>query len=321
MIATPTMRRGWCVAAALMCVVAARTSRAEVVNRIVATVDGEPITAYELSVYVEDRNMGSLPEQQALDALITDKLLEKEAVAKGIVVKDQELDAYIEQVKAHNKMDDERFTAALAAQGITIEKYRTKVRAELQKTQLVNREIRGRVNVSPEEIERYYEAHQTDYKAGDRVTVRDIMFVIPAGAEAGDVQQLRANAEQVRDKIRGGEDFQKLAAEYSQGPGADNGGMLGSFARGEMDSTLEEVAFSLKPGEVSDPILVGRTIHLIQVDAGGDGDGGGGGGKKRPLDEVRDQIRERLYDQALEQRFADWLSRDLRERHSVEVIN
>ena len=74
------------------------------------------------------------------------------------------------------------------------------------------------------------------------------------------------------------------------------------------------MAFGLKEGEVSEPIDTGSGFTLLFVEERI-------GGSHRPLDEVSPEIREALYNEALQQRFQDWLSRDLRERHHVEVLN
>ena len=108
-------------------------------------------------------------------------------------------------------------------------------------------------------------------------------------------------------------DFGDLAKQFSEGPGADKGGELGTFSRGQMDPTLAEVVFRLKPGEVSAPVRTATGFHLLRVDelvASG----------HKPLEDVSDEIRETLYNGALESRFENWLSRDLRERHHVELL-
>ena len=111
----------------------------------------------------------------------------------------------------------------------------------------------------------------------------------------------------------GGREFAALARQFSEGPGADNGGEIGTFARGQMEPALEEAAFRLKAGEVSEPVRTAAGFHLLRpeqdITAG-----------HKSLDEVRDSIRETLYNDALEERFQQWLSRDLRERHHVEVL-
>jgi peptidyl-prolyl cis-trans isomerase SurA len=305
--------RGGRVAALLVSVLVAGTGWAEVVDRIVATIDGEPVTAFELHRYAEERGAEKVQERTLLDALITDKLLEKEIATLGIAARDEEVGRYIDEIKARNGMDDERFRQALATQGLTMATYRARVKAEIEKSQLVNREIRQRVNVSPQEIERYYQTHLPDYATSARVRVRDIFFSVAADADEAEVAHIRAKADEVRQLARDGRDFGALARQFSEGPGADKGGDLGSFERGQLDAALEDTAFRLKPGEVSEPIRTATGFHLLRAE----GDVAAG---HKPLDEVKDSIREALYNEALESRFQQWLSRDLRERHHVEVM-
>jgi len=308
------MRHGCCVATLLVALIVAPV-RAEVVNRIVATVDGEPITAHELERFKAERNADpNLPESAVLDALVTEKLLQREAVALGIQASDADVDAYVNEVKQKNHLDDERFKQALAREGLTLEQYRDRVRSEIQRTQLVNREIRGRVNVSPAEIKRYYDAHLDDYAVSERVTVRDIFFPVDRDASQEEVDHVRAKAEEVRAMIAAGKDFEKLAKQFSEGPGADKGGLLGTVSRDELDPELAKAIGSLEKGKVSDPVRTATGFHLLRVD-----DRTSAGHKK--VEEVSDSIKESLYNENLEKRFQEWLTHDLRERHHVEVLD
>ena len=127
-------------------------------------------------------------------------------------------------------------------------------------------------------------------------------------------ERARAKAGEVRALALAGRDFATLARQFSEGPGADKGGELGTFSRGEMERELEEALLKLKPGEVSQPIRSGSGFHLLRLDqriASG----------HKPLDEVKEDIRNTLYNEALEARFQQWLSHDLRERHHVEVLD
>jgi len=300
--------------AALLLLTVAGVARAEIADRIVATIDGEPITAHEVRQWWKERGLQESPETHVLDMLITEKLLQTEIKAQGISAKDDEIDRYIEEIQTRNGVDKEQFQKLLKEQGMTPEAYRAKVKNEIEKAQLVNREIRQRVNVSPEEIKRWYDAHADDYAIAERLRVRDIFFSLDDAATDEDVAHVRAKALEVRELAVGGKDFAALAQQYSDGPGADKGGELGTFKRGELDPALDEAAFALEPKKVSEPIRSGGGFHLLRVDeriAAG----------KRPLEEVKDEIRESLYNDALEERFQNWLSRDLRERHHVEVLN
>jgi peptidyl-prolyl cis-trans isomerase SurA len=300
--------------AVLLAAVVAAAAHGEITDRIVATIDGEPVTTHELRQYARDHGLGDAPDARALDLLVTDRLLEKEIKSQGIEAHDDEIDRYVHEIQSRNGLDDAHFEQALARQGMTLATYRARVKNEIEKAQLVNREIRQHVNVSPEEIRRYYQAHLDKYDTAERVTVRDIFFAVEPDADEGTVTHTRAKALEVRELARGGRDFATLAKQFSEGPGADKGGLLGTFARGEMDRDLEQVAFALEPGAVSEPVRTASGFHLLRVDsrtAAG----------HKPLDEVKDEIRESLYNDALEERFQNWLSRDLRERHHVEVLN
>jgi len=302
------------VAAVLLPAVVVAAARAEIADRIVATIDGEPITAHEVRQYEKEKRLDGTPEPQVLDALITDKLLEKEIKAQGITARDDEIDRYVQEIQARNGMDDEQFKKALASQGMTFEAYRAKVKTEIEKAQLVNREIRQRVNISPEEVQRYYDAHLDDYAVEERVRVRDIFFAIERPGDDAAVARARAKAVEVRELAVDGRDFGALAKQFSDGPGADKGGELGTFARGEMEREVEDAISKLDRGKVSEPVQTATGFHLLRVDerisAG-----------HKALDDVKDQIRDTLYNDALEERFQNWLSRDLRERHHVEVLD
>jgi parvulin-like peptidyl-prolyl isomerase len=81
-----------------------------------------------------------------------------------------------------------------------------------------------------------------------------------------------------------------------------------------MSDALDRVVFSLKPGDVSEPVQTLEGFHVLRVDEVVDAE-------YRPIDDVKAEIREKLYGQALEQRYEDWLKRDLHERHQIEVLN
>src|SRR5207245_7135048 len=107
-------------------------------------------------------------------------------------------------------------------------------------------------------------------------------------ADVAGIRTLRAKAEEVRQLARDGRDFASLARQFSEGPGAEKGGEIGTFARGQMEQALEDAAFRLKAGEVSEPIQTAAGFHLLRAaehSAAG----------HQSLDEVRDTIRDALY--------------------------
>lgn len=284
------------------------------VDRVLATIDGEPITARQLDVYSTEMGKPDVPRAQLLETLITERLLEKEAQALKVTVSDDDVDAYIEEVRARNGLDQAGFVEALASQGLTPETYRTRIADDLRKSQLVNQVIRARVNVPHEEVERYYEAHKEDYRTGGGRVVRDIFLPIPAGASDEEEAAVEAQARELAAAATSKRKFEALAREHSKGPGADQGGLLGTFAPGQMQDALDRVVFALDVGQVSEPVRAGGGLHVLRVDD--EVDAG-----YRPLDDVAEEIRDALYRQALDERYQHWLAHDLREAHDVEVLN
>lgn len=315
MIATRAMSLGRAAAIVGLSLLAARPAAGDVVNRIVATVDGDPITAHEVRRYGEERRAHGVTDQDLLEAVITDKILEKEIAARKITAKPEDITRYVDEVMARNKMDEETFKTALKQQGLTFDDYRARVKEEIEKTTLLQQELRGGVaTVSDEEVERYYDTHKNEFATKSGVVVRDIFFAFQPGMTQADAVRIVEQAKAVKGMALDGTPFEQLARKYSQGPGAESGGLLGTFKKGEMAPALERVAFALGPGEVSDPVVTPGGVHLMKLD-GITSDG------HVSLDQVKEQIRQMLQNEALDQRFKEWISKSLRERHHVEVLN
>lgn len=291
-----------------------------VINRIVATVDGEPITSYQVDAFIRANVRGADPEtvsaedrKKVLDLLINDMIVDLESAKFGVGASNDEVNAYIEQIKKSNNLDDEKLLAALEQQGMTLETYRAQVKKEIQRSQLLARNVRSQVNVTPEEVQKYYDEHKAQFSDAEAVTVRHIFFAIPQetdGEKAGQI--LTEKAKRAYSRLQGGESFESVARSMSEGPDASQGGMLGKLKRGEMRPELEQIAFSLREGQFSQPVQSPFGLHILYVEQRH-------AGTAVPLETVQDQIRERLYAQAVEQRFQQWVTDDLRKGHTVVI--
>jgi parvulin-like peptidyl-prolyl isomerase len=293
-------------------------AHAEVLNRVVATVDDEPITLHEVrsfgkapgqrALFMPQEGAAGMSDRDILEVLIMNKLVGKEVETQGIKAKDEDIDNYIERIKSQSNLNDEQFKTALAAQGMTLESYRQQVANEIERALLVNREIGSRVNVTPQDVERYFKEHSSDYSQTEQVRVRHIFLPLMMGGEKEAAEQI----EDIRKRAVAGEDFGKLADQYSQGPGAGQGGDLGYFKKGQMPKEIEDVAFSLKPGEVSQPFQAARGLNLIKVEEHTHP------GQQTLDPETAEQIKRKLYNDALKQRYDRWFQEDLRFRHNIE---
>jgi peptidyl-prolyl cis-trans isomerase SurA len=300
-----------------MACLAATAAHAAILNRILATVDGKPLTLYELKVFAADniqaRQLGSNDPSALLELLITTHLIDLEIQAKGISISDTDVDRYIEQVRQQNQLSQGQLEEALRQQGLDAKTYRAQIRDEMQRAQLINREIRGKVNVTPEEVERYYEAHLSEYAKDPEVTVSHIMLRLAANAPADEVERVEARAAEIHDRLDKGESFEDAARQYSEDPAAESGGKLGTFKEGTMLDALDKATRDLKVGEYSEPVRSEVGVHIVRLDERSTA-------THQPLAGLADDIKERLYNQALEERYKRWLTDDLRQRHHVEIL-
>jgi peptidyl-prolyl cis-trans isomerase SurA len=312
------MNRNWIVPCALAAAALfAAPAGAEVIDRIVASVDGEPITLYELTQYKTKQLAGMPNAQEATDndvlqALITEKLLAREIQARGIRVRDEDIDRYIDRIKEQNRVDDAQLKQALAQQGMDFPKYREQIRKEIEKVQLLNRDIRGKVNVTPEDVQRYYDAHKQDYEQAGGAKLRQITLRLDPDAPEEIVKAVTERMNGIRERVVKGEDFATVAKQVSEDPLGAEGGDLGEVEPSKLVPEFEAALAKMKDGEVSEPIRTKAGLHLVKLE------------KRipvghRPIEEVGPDIKEKLYNEALDERYKRWLLEDIQKHHYVEI--
>jgi len=289
---------------------------AEVLDRILATIDGGPITLYDLDRYKRQVGAtgGVLPDEKALlEGLITERIIAAEVKAKGIAIRETDIDRYVEDVKSRNRINEKQLRAALEQQGVKWETYRTHIRRELEKARLINRDIRGKVNVTPEEIQRYYDAHKADYAIPEQFSISHIVLRVAEDAPAAEVTAVEKHAMDLYRKLRDGADFAELARANSQDAAAKGGGYLGTFKKGEMLDAMEKQVRHMKEAEFSKPFRTPVGIHIVRLDRHTPP-------SFEPLKIHAVEIKEKLYKAALDARYERWLREDLRKRHHVEIL-
>jgi peptidyl-prolyl cis-trans isomerase SurA len=306
-----------CVLLGAWLALAASPIGAEVVNRIVASVDGEPITLYELNKFIKEKSahvpgMQAVSEKDALQALITEKLVQREIVARGIRIRDEDVDRYIERIKQQNHIDDDQLREALKQQGLDYDQYRQQIREEIEKVQLINKEIRGKVTISPEDITRYYEAHKQDYGRPGLIKVRQITLRLDPDAPEAVATAVLERVEDIRKRLVKGEDFAAVARQVSEDPLAAEGGDLGELEPSKLLPEFEAPLSKMKEGEISEPIRSKMGVHLLKLEKRIDE-------AFQPESEVAASIKDKLYDEALEERYRRWILEDIQKHHYVET--
>lgn len=119
------------------------------------------------------------------------------------------------------------------------------------------------ISVKEEQVKDYYEYHIDSFSEPKKVKARHILFRLDPDAVEEKEKEVRTRAREVLEKARQGEDFAELAKKYSEGPTKENGGDLGYFSPGQMDKSFDEAVFSLKKGEISEPVRTRFGYHII----------------------------------------------------------
>ena len=296
---------------------------AGVIEQLIVVIDGEPYTLTNLRTFAKSRLAKAFPtgnlqeinaaDRDVLEQFITDKLMEAEVREAGIRVTDVEVDGYIEQVKKNNRLSEEDFKAALARDGMNLASYKISVKTELEKSDVLDRQVKRKVSITDEDVERYYKLNSKNYRTNERARFRHILLTLSEKAPADQVNAVSAKARELYSRIAAGEDFAAIAQEYSEGAGRAEGGDIGWVNKGSLIAGLEEVAFEkLKPGQVSEPFRTSMGIHIVKLEARE-------AGSVLPLSTVAPKIKQELLNKALEERFAKWLKSDLRRKHRVDI--
>jgi peptidyl-prolyl cis-trans isomerase SurA len=307
----------------LALVVMPQSLSAAVIEQLIAVIDGEPYTLTNVRTFAKTRLAKTFPsaslqqinaaDREVLEQFITDKLMEAEVREAGIRVTDDDVNRYIEQVKKNNRLSDEDFKASLSREGFNLASYAISVKSEMEKAEIIDRQVKRKVNITDEDVERYYKLNAKNYRTNERARLRHILLSLPEKAPADQVNAVSAKARELYKRIVAGEDFAAVAREYSEGAGRADGGDIGWVNKGTLIAGLEEVAFEkLSPGKVSEPFRTSMGMHIVKLEARE-------AGSVLPLGTVAPKIKQDLLTKAMEERFAKWLKSDLRRKHRVDV--
>ncbi len=146
------------------------------------------------------------------------------------------------------------------------EQYKTPPRRKIRYLFFDPAKVESEVKVSEDEVRDYYETHPEEFETPKTVEARHILVKVEPEAPEEAVQEARKKIEDILKQIREGEDFAEMAKKYSEGPTAEKGGFLGSFTRDSMVKPFADKAFSMKAGEVSEPVRTQFGWHLIKVE-------------------------------------------------------
>ncbi|TXI22043.1 MAG: molecular chaperone SurA, partial [Roseateles sp.] len=204
--------------------------------------------------------------KQALDALIEDRVLVTYARENGPRIDEAELDRVVANVAAQNRLTMEQLRTRLKADGLDYKSFRDNLRDQMMTERVREREVQGRIKVTDAEIDAYLDQKRAALAQGGQINIAQVLVSVPEGASETVVAERRARAEAALARIKGGEDFAKVAREISEDGNRERGGEIGLRPADRLPDVFVDAVKGLQSGEVAPTLLrSGAGFHVLKV--------------------------------------------------------
>jgi peptidyl-prolyl cis-trans isomerase SurA len=204
--------------------------------------------------------------------------------------------------KQYNLETIDDLEKAAREQGVSFEDFKAQIRNQIITQEVMRQEVGEHIQMTPGEVERYYEAHKEDYAQPESERLSEILISTGGGDDPAKVAAAKAKAGDIEARLHAGGDFSQLAKSFSDGPTASEGGDLGQYKRGQLGKLLEDQTFNLNSGQYTDPILTRQgyiILKVVQHVPGG----------PRPFKDVTPDVEEAYYMSRMEPAMRDYQNR------------
>ena len=303
-------------------------TNSKTVEEIIARVNNEIITRSELDKakqtaadeVEEDCRGKCTPDQQkseieerqkdALKELIDQSLLVQRGKDMGLSV-ETDVIKRLDQIRIQNNLSSmEDLEKAVTSHGLNWEDFKDNIRKSLLTQKVISQEVGSHVNISKEDVQKYYDEHKADFVRPEQVALREIE-VSTEGKKDSELPELKKKAETALKRVKDGEDFGEIAKRFSDGSTAKQGGFLGVYKRGELSKELEDIVFKMKKNDLTDVLDTKQGYLVLQVlehyDEG-----------QQSLSKVENEIMDKMYSSRMQPKLKEYL-KTLREQSYVVI--
>jgi peptidyl-prolyl cis-trans isomerase SurA len=247
-------------------------------------------------------------------------IVKQKAAELSITVEETEIDNATEQIIARNNTTMEGFRKELASANISEQEFRDNLRGQILQSKLIDREVRSRIVIVEEDIMAYYEKEYTQEKGESGYYILQMGFNWKnTGTSGKKVYESKEEAlkktEEIRARVLAGENFAELAKAYSNVPSASGGGDIGLIKKDEMAPYMRDIILPMHPGEISEIVETDNGFQFYKLLSLREGDLV----VKAPYQSVRDEIRDLLYRQKMEEQYKAWVE-GLREKAYIKIL-
>jgi len=298
------------------------------IDGIVATVDDEVILISDIREEVAPlladlRSKGLSQEEiqseidnatkKALDRYIERLLLYRKAINLGLQVDEKEIDDKVERIKRKYGSPEE-FERLLKESGETFSEFRERVKQQLIALSFANqkrRDFEKEITISEPDILKYYNEHTEEFSHPQRVLVRRIFLSAPKNSP--ERESVRKRIYEIYEQIqKEGADFKELASSVSEGPEADQKGLIGWISKGDLIPELEEFVNKASVGEVSKPIETEWGFHILKVEERQEAG-------VIPYEQARLLIEPKLKENYVNERYQKWID-ELKKEARIRIF-
>ena len=300
------------------------TAHAVVMERVVAVVGERPIWLSELRqrarpYLIEIQERVPVPAQrvaaetevyrQLVQRMVDDQLQAQAAVKMQVRVEVQEVDKAIARLAQSQQMTVQQLLGEVNRSGMSVQDYRLEIRRQLLEGKLLDLRVKGQVRVTEEDMLTLYGKLQREERRVLGYSAQWIVVRVPPGATAEQRAEVRRKADSLVVRARAGEDFGALAQQYSDDSATSSlGGSLGERRPGDLDPSVERVAFGLDLGEVSSPFRYADAFVILRIKSRDPS-------RLGTFAQARDQLAQRVYAEKLERARRKWLDGLKRQVH------
>lgn len=251
-------------------------TKIELIDRVVAVVDSGVIMESQLNSRVEEilirlkNDKAELPplnllEEQVLDRLIIEEIQLQLADRAGIKISDSELNQTLSRVSSQNNLSLEEFRLKLEAEGTSYKSFRDTIKKELIIQRVQRGKVGAKIDISEQELENFINSEEGRTQLAEQYNVQHILLSVKSGLSEIEIEAIEDEAVSLLERLENGESFEKLAASYSAGQKALEGGFLGWRTSAELPSLFAEVVTGLAVGEVAQPVRSGAGFHILKL--------------------------------------------------------
>lgn len=297
---------------------------AEIVDKVVAVVNDDVITMSELEeeaavLYRKIATSSSdMPLVEALEEardhtlnrMIEQRLINQQAHKYNMAVTEQEIDSAYDKMRGGVSLSTTEFRQKLEESGTTEESYRNKLKSQILQNKILSYDVRSKVVITEEMVLDYYDENYTSRVDKGSFYLLQMGFSWDNGLDdpaklAANKKETRKKADRVYNLVKNGQDFKKLAKQFSDLPSAVDGGDIGIFTLDDMAPAMNAAVSKLNPGELSVIIETPDGYQFFKLLSGDDN----AIVVTATFEAVKEEIKEKLYQEKLKEAFSEWVKK------------